>query len=101
MPCRPPRDFQLRAAAAAVNGRDVFVIESAGSGKTLVGWLAGLELCGPNVAADIEEAELAQGDDEAAAVALGDEGHGEDQVIEDAEWEPPVFEDAFPEDQSE
>ena len=35
MPCRPPRDFQLRAAAAAVNGRDVFVIESAGSGKTL------------------------------------------------------------------
>ena len=44
-----PRDFQLRAAAAAVQGRDVFVIEGAGSGKTLVMMLAGLALGGITV----------------------------------------------------
>ena len=43
------RGFQLRAAAAAVLGRDVFVIEGAGSGKTLVATLAGLELGGITV----------------------------------------------------
>jgi len=42
VPGLKPRDFQLRAAAAAINGRDVFVIESAGSGKTLAAWFAGL-----------------------------------------------------------
>jgi|TARA_B110001469_G_scaffold58835_1_gene56482 ATP-dependent DNA helicase RecQ len=42
VPGHKPRDFQLRAAAAAYSGRDVFVIESAGSGKTLAAWLAGL-----------------------------------------------------------
>ena len=46
VPGHKPRDFQLRAAAAAHSGRDVFVIESAGSGKTLAAWLAGLLLGG-------------------------------------------------------
>ena len=46
VPGHKPRDFQLRAAAAAHSGRDVFVIESAGSGKTLAAWFAGLLLGG-------------------------------------------------------
>ena len=46
VPGQTPRDFQLRAAAAAHSGRDVFVIQPAGSGKTLAAWFAGLILGG-------------------------------------------------------
>ena len=46
VPGLEPRDFQLRAAAAAIRGRDIFVIESAGAGKTLAAWFAALILGG-------------------------------------------------------
>ena len=46
MPGLEPRDFQLRAAAAAIRGRDIFVVESAGAGKTLAAWFAALILGG-------------------------------------------------------
>ena len=88
MPGHPPRDFQLGAAAAAVNGRDVFVVESAGSGKTLAAWLAGLELGGvtlvlaPLIALAAEQAAKLNASN-AGAVLLHSGGGGREEETAD------------------
>lgn len=57
--------------------------------------------CRPGVTANIEEAKLAQGDNEAPVLRLETDDGGallgctEDSEAEDAEWEPLAFEDAF------